>query len=280
MRCATLAALQHYAQRRAMEGDEMRIGQAGEGNRSASIHVGCAGWNVPGAMHAHFPEAGSHLVRYASVFNAVEINTSFYRPHRAATYARWRGSVPESFRFSAKVPKAITHEARLHGVDDALEKFIGEVSHLEHKLGCLLVQLPPSLSFDAQVVRRFFRRLRALTPVDVVVEPRHKSWFTPAAADAVSGLGVAYADADPAVAPLPFEDGLARTAYLRMHGSPVIYHSVYSDAFLDQLVQRINRYADAGRHVWCIFDNTASGAAVPNALSLSARLRLPEAAPA
>ena len=258
----------------------MRAEEAGAGKRSALIHIGCAGWSVPGAVHEHFPEAGTHLVRYASVFDAVEINTSFYRPHRAATYARWRDSVPESFRFSAKVPKAITHEARLQGVDDALEKFVGEVSHLERKLACLLVQLPPSLAFDAQLVRRFFRRLRALTPVDVVVEPRHRSWFTPAAADIVSGLGVSYVDADPAVAPLPFEDSLARTAYLRLHGSPVIYHSAYPDAFLDQLAQRITRHADAGRHVWCIFDNTASGAAVPNALSLTARLRRLEAAPA
>ena len=255
----------------------MRVGEAGTGGRQ-SIQIGCAGWSVPGATQEYFPAEGSHLVRYAAVLNAVEINTSFYRPHRAATYARWRDSVPESFRFSAKVPKAITHEARLHGVDDALEKFVGEVSHLERKLGCLLVQLPPSLSFDAQVTRRFFRRLRALTPVDVVVEPRHKSWFTPAAADVVSGLGVAYVEADPVVAPVPFEDNLARIAYLRLHGSPVIYYSAYSDTVLDEIAQRIMRHADAGRQVWCIFDNTASGAAVPNALSLFARLRLPEAA--
>ena len=129
------------------------------GSGAGLIHVGCAGWSVPGAVHEHFPAAGTHLVRYAAVLPAVEINTSFYRPHRAATYARWRDSVPASFRFSAKVPKAITHEARLHGVDEALEKFIGEVSHLEHKLGCLLVQLPPSLQFDPQVARRFFRKL-------------------------------------------------------------------------------------------------------------------------
>lgn len=258
----------------------MTSGVACAGAADALIHVGCAGWSVPGAVADHFPLTGSHLERYASVFNAVEINTSFYRPHRPATYARWRDSVPEPFRFSAKLPKAITHEARLHGVDDALEKFIGEVSHLERKLGCLLVQLPPGLPFDAQAARRFFLQLRALTPVDVVVEPRHKSWFTPAATDVVAGLGVAYVDADPAVAPLPFENSLARTAYLRMHGSPVIYHSAYPDETLNRLAERIARHRDAGRNVWCIFDNTASGAAVPNALSLWERLRLPAAAKA
>lgn len=156
------------------------------------IHAGCAGWSVPGAVHDRFPEAGSHLERYASVFPAVEINSSFYRPHRAATYARWRESVPESFRFSAKLPKAIPHEARLHDVEEALEKFIGEVSHLERKLGCLLVQLPPSLQFDAPVARRFFRKLRSLTSAGLVCEPRHMTWFSPAAAEvlAASETGV------------------------------------------------------------------------------------------
>lgn len=256
----------------------MTSGEVRVANNTGSIHVGCAGWSVPGAMHDHFPADGSHLERYAAVFPAVEINTSFYRPHRAATYARWRESVPASFRFSAKVPKAITHEARLRGVDDALEKFIGEVSHLEHKLGCLLVQLPPSLQFDAQVVRPFFRKLRALTAADIVCEPRHATWFSPAAGDVLSGMGIGYVDADPAVGDIPAEAGAAGITYLRMHGSPVIYHSPYAEDVIERLRERILHCAHAGRHAWCIFDNTASGAAVPNALSLLARLHASAAA--
>ena len=258
-----------------MTSSEMRVD-----NDVHLIHVGCAGWSVPGALHDRFPAAGSHLVRYASVLPAVEINTSFYRPHRAATYARWRESVPEWFRFSAKVPKAITHEARLRGTEEALEKFIGEVRHLEHKLGCLLVQLPPSLQFDAQVARRFFRHLRALSGVDIVCEPRHSTWFTRAAADVLSGIGVGYVDADPPVGLIPAEAHGAGFVYLRMHGSPVIYHSAYPEEVIGQLHERITRAVDAGCHAWCIFDNTASGAAVPNALSLLARLHLPQAAAA
>lgn len=244
----------------------------------SGIRIGCAGWSIPGAMHDRFPATGSHLERYAAVLPAVEINTSFYRPHRAATYARWKDAVPESFRFSAKLPKAITHEARLRGVEEALEKFIGEVTHLEHKLGCLLVQLPPSLQFDTAVCRRFFRHLCELTAVPVVCEPRHLSWFVPAAADVLCGLGVGYVDADPPVAPLPRQtNGIV---YLRMHGSPVIYHSNYADEVIAQLRARILAGAEAGRQAWCIFDNTASGAAVPNALTLLARLHSPHAAAA
>lgn len=253
----------------------MTSGEVRLDNEENLIHVGCAGWSIPGAMHDQFPTDGSHLVRYSSVLPAVEINTSFYRPHRPATYERWRESVPDGFRFSAKVPKAITHEARLQGVDEALEKFIAEVCRLENKLGCLLVQLPPSLQFDAQVARGFFDRLRMLTDKPIVCEPRHSTWFTPAAASLLSGMSVGYVDADPRVGNVPAEAEGAGVVYLRMHGSPVIYHSAYSEEVIRQLHERLARSAAAGRHAWCIFDNTASGAAVPNALDLLERLHLP-----
>jgi uncharacterized protein YecE (DUF72 family) len=253
------------------------------GNRHppAPVLVGCAGWNVPAAMQAHFPVAGTHLQRYAAVFPAVEINTSFYRPHRPVTYARWRDSVPAAFRFAAKIPKAITHEMRLRNAEQALEKFISEAKMLEHKLGCLLVQLPPSLQYEAPVADAFFRCLRGITDVEVVCEPRHPAWFSRTAADLLARLDVAYVDADPVPAKLPQQAGAARTLYIRLHGSPLIYHSAYSEDYLDRLADRVECSVRAGKQVWCVFDNTASGAAVPNALTFLARLqRMRESAPA
>ena len=249
-------------------------------NCSSAIYVGCAGWSLSSAVQEHFPAAGSHLVRYAAVLTAVEINTSFYRPHRPATYERWRDSVPEGFRFAAKVPKAITHEARLRDIDDALERFIEEVSGLAPKLGCLLVQLPPSLQYDPQLAGKFFRRLRGLTSVNLVCEPRHTSWFTTSAAAGLAAHGVSLVFADPPVAPLPDAASAAGVLYIRLHGSPVIYHSNYEEDRLVQLAEKIGTEARSGREVWVVFDNTASGAAVPNALSLLARLRQAELAPA
>ena len=75
------------------------------------------------------------------MFNAVEINSSFYRPHRASTYARWSQSVPDEFRFAVKVPKSVTHGLRLVGCADLLDEFLGPVRALGDKLGCLLVRL-------------------------------------------------------------------------------------------------------------------------------------------
>src|SRR3954470_11987598 len=121
---------------------------APQGPGSATIRIGTAAWSIPREHAAPFPVAGSHLERYAAVLNAVEINSSFYRPHRTATYERWAASVPEDFHFAVKIPKAITHERRLADVDDLLDRFLSEVSGLGPKLGPLLVQLPPSLSFQ------------------------------------------------------------------------------------------------------------------------------------
>jgi uncharacterized protein YecE (DUF72 family) len=230
--------------------------------------IGCAGWSLPGTVKTRFPEEGSHLQRYAAVFPAVEINSSFYRPHKPDTYARWRDSVPDAFRFSAKVPKAITHEQRLRDVDGLLERFIAEVGNLGRNLGCLLAQLPPSLRFDAETAYRFFTQLRTRIDADIVCEPRHASWFTEEAAGMLAELGIGFVRADPpAVAhPVP-ETG---PVYIRLHGSPVMYYSTYAEEVLDGLASELYTMLEQGKRPWCIFDNTAEGWAVPNALTLLA----------
>lgn len=232
--------------------------------------IGCAGWSIASAQKMHFPPSGSHLERYAAVLPAVEINSSFYRPHRPETYRRWRESVPDDFRFSVKVPRTITHQNRLLDTDVLVSEFLQEAGALAEKLGCLLVQLPPSLGFNLQTVQTFFRNLAARTDVPVVCEARHRSWFSPAAAEVLGSLGIAQVIADP---PVALVAAMEKTVYVRLHGSPEIYHSVYSDEFLHELERQLRRYRAEGKTVWCIFDNTASGAAMPNALSLLARFK-------
>src|SRR5687768_14756132 len=111
------------------------------------IFIGTAGWSIPKSSAEHFPADGSHLERYAQTLPAVEINSSFYRPHKIESYERWARAVPEGFRFAVKIPKTITHEKQLRGADELLNRFLGEAITLGTKLGPLLVQLPPSLRF-------------------------------------------------------------------------------------------------------------------------------------
>src|SRR4029453_11026225 len=108
-----------------------------------------------------------------------EINSSFYRPHAAATYAKWRDSTPPDFRFAVKMPRAITHELKLHDAREPLAAFLAQTEGLARKRGPILVQLPPSLSFDATVVTSFLDLARQVYDGPVVCEPRHATWFSP-----------------------------------------------------------------------------------------------------
>lgn len=230
--------------------------------------IGCAGWSINSSLHAHFPAEGTHLSRYAQVLPAVEINSSFYRPHRPDTYARWRDSVPEQFRFSVKIPRTITHEHRLRNTEELIADFLKAACNLGDKLGCLLVQLPPSLPFAPQIAKLFFMELTSRVNTPVVCEARHASWFSNEAALLLATLGISRVIADPSPVEQPVARREMQTAYFRLHGSPHMYHSAYSELYLRDLAAELRGHQQEGKPVWCIFDNTASGAAIPNALSL------------
>lgn len=239
----------------------------------APYYVGTAGWSLPKAAQARFPAEGSHLERYAAVLPAAEINSSFYRPHKPATYARWAESVPSGFRFSVKIPKRITHELRLKATGEAIDGFLAEATSLGDKLGCLLVQLPPSLKYDARAASTFLAVLRRRYTGPVAFEPRHPSWFEAAPERLLVKHRVARVAADPATVPAAAEPGGDRSVvYYRLHGSPRIYYSDYDDAYLDALAGRLRNEARAAGAVWCVFDNTAAFAATGNALGLLDRL--------
>jgi uncharacterized protein YecE (DUF72 family) len=233
------------------------------------LHIGCAGWSLARADKPRFADQGSHLERYASVFSAVEINSSFYRPHQRITYERWAASVPDHFRFSAKLPRTITHDLRLIGALPLLDTFLGEVGALGEKLGVLLVQLPPSLAFDARSVSAFFRAFRGRYDKGLCVEPRHASWFDSRAEASLLRYHVARVAADPALnAAAAIPGGEPSLRYTRLHGSPRMYYSGYDPAYLRGIAQRLEAERADGATRWCIFDNTAAGHAVPNALDL------------
>lgn len=233
------------------------------------IRAGTAAWALPRTVRERFPPGASNLERYAARFNAVEINSSFYRPHRPATYARWAASVPDDFRFSVKLPRAISHEARLVGCDAPVARFATEIIALGPKLGAVLVQLPPRLDFDAGIAGAFFELLSGAIPCPIVCEARHPSWFDPEAEALLIRHRVARAATDPAPVPAAaLPGGWHGLAYFRLHGSPRTYWSSYDEAAL----ARWAALADAaGAETWVIFDNTASGAATANALAFAER---------
>ena len=239
---------------------------------AADIRIGTAGWSIPRASAFRFETPGTHLERYARSFRCAEINSSFHRPHAAATYAKWRDSTPPDFRFAVKLPRTITHELKLQDARAPLVAFLVQTDGLAQKRGPLLVQLPPSLAFDATVVTPFLDLVRQAYDGPVVCEPRHATWFSSAAAALLDRYRISRVNADPSPIPAAtIPPAWPKLAYFRLHGSPRTYWSRYDERYIATLARTLCGLSTADE-VWCVFDNTASGAAIENARELSERL--------
>ena len=236
------------------------------------IRVGLAGWSNPPAKRLARGPDQTHLSYYSQHFSCVEINSSFYRPHQSATYARWRDETPAQFRFSVKMPRSVTHESHLKRCATEVARFFEDIEALRPKLAAVLVQLPPSLEFNRRTVRTFFNSVPRLRGTKVVCEPRHPSWFTGAADGALRDAGVSRVAADPARCPgAEVPGGLRRFAYFRWHGAPRLYYSKYSEARLSEFAAMVRKAKAA--ETWCVFDNTARHAAWDDALEFMVVLR-------
>ena len=236
------------------------------------VIVATAGWSIPRSVATQFPGDGTHLQRYARILPGVEINSSFYRDHSPQTYAGWAAQTPRTFRFAVKVPRAITHDARLRGVRAPLEKFLLGVRGLGARLGPLLVQLPGSEAYEPRVASRFFALLRERYDGPVVCEPRHASWFEPSAQRLLARRHIGRVAADPATVPAAAQPGgWHGIVYYRLHGSPQKYWSVYEPARLLSW-SRALASLEQRTLAWCVFDNTAGGGGAANALQMASAL--------
>jgi uncharacterized protein YecE (DUF72 family) len=234
------------------------------------VSIGTAGWSIGRRAAEAFPTVGSALERYSAVFSVAEINSSFRRPHCASTWERWRETVPDGFRFSVKVPKSVTHGAKLVGATDALTTFSNGQHTSRGSLQCCWSscrpvcrsiqrwRVPSSKTFGSAALPSWLSS-HAMQPE-----------FSGEAAILLNELGVARVGADPARVPGAEQPLAARgLAYWRLHGSPIIYRSSYADQ-INAIAANITSMA-AQQH-WCIFDNTASSGAIEDALMLKAAM--------
>jgi uncharacterized protein YecE (DUF72 family) len=230
------------------------------------LWIGTAGWAIPRAVAEGLSGPGTHLERYGRHFNCCEINSSFHRAHAMAQYAKWAAATPEGFQFAVKLPRLLTHELGLRTPRLPFARFLAETAGLGVRRGPLLVQLPPSLAFNARLVSRFFDHVRHRYEGPLVCEPRHPTWFCERAGRALESYKVSRVAADPACAPgAEAPGGWPGIQYFRLHGSPRVYWSRYPSNFIAHLAHVLTT---ASADVWCVFDNTAAGAAMENALQL------------
>ena len=172
----------------------------------------------------------------------------------------------------------ITHVQRLSQVGP-IQEFLNEVSALGDRLGPVLVQLPPRLSWsDAH--GDVIEAMREVYAGTIVLEPRHPSWSDASVLRRLQKARISLVAADPpliisALQPL----GDPALPYFRLHGSPRMYWSAYDKAALQAIAAQLNELLQQNRQPWVIFDNTASGAAAPNALLLKEMLDAPDSDP-
>ena len=146
-----------------------------------NIKIGCTGWSYRGWSGAFYPKnmkSSDWLKYYSQIFDLTEINSTFYRIPAPEIVRRWNADTPRHFRFTAKFPSVITHEKRLKSVNSEVFSFLASLSSIYEKITALVIQLPPSLSFEEAKPR--LEDLFDMLPDDFVypIEGRHDSWFS------------------------------------------------------------------------------------------------------
>ncbi len=269
----------------------------------AAARVGISGWTYPPWRGVFYPGGLAHrreLEYAASHLRTIEINGSFYSLQRPSSWRAWFEETPDDFVFAVKGGRFITHLKKLAGVETALANFFGSgVLALEHKLGPMLWQLPPTLGFDPARLASFFARLprssgeaawlarrhderikdRALVdacwdgPIRHALEVRHASFLTPAFTQLLREHAIAVVVADTAGKWPLIREVTADFAYVRLHGDVELYTSGYSAPALDSWAATIRAWTQAGHDVFCYFDNDVKVRAPFDALALAERLR-------
>ena len=238
------------------------------------IHVGTSGWSYDhwdGVLYPSGTPSRDRLARYTEHFGTVELNASFYRWPREASFASWRGRLPDGFQLSVKAPRGLTHAKKLY----APEVWVERIASCWHELGparaVLLVQLAPSQARDDARLDYFLSRLPRW--VRVAVELRHPSWDHEDVYRLLERQGAAYCVMSGAHL-LCILRSTAPFVYVRLHGPDRehLYGGSYPEEDLRWWAQRLQEWERDGKDVYVYFNNDGGGNAVRNAWTLRAML--------
>ncbi|MFN3921531.1 MAG: DUF72 domain-containing protein [Caldimicrobium sp.] len=235
-------------------------------------HIGTSGWSYPSFKNIFYPPDLKYkdwLKYYSKYFNTVEINVTFYRTPKPSTFRKWYEETPSYFVFSIKAPKIITHIKKLREVKDSLDLFLKNISPLQEKAKVVLFQLPPSLTYNREIIEEFLH----LLPKNYknVFEIRHKSFHNEEFVKLLIDNNVCLCFSDCGKRyPSWLEVKTTYFLYIRLHGSKQLYVSNYEEEELENLLNLIKKLSPS--EVYIYFDNTALGYAVKNALFLKEKV--------
>jgi len=232
----------------------------------SDTYSGLSGLQLPIPKYLYPPpfENASRLTYYSSLFNSIEINSSFYKIRQAATVTKWDASVSERFRFTFKLWKGITHNKDLHFNNEDVAAFLASINAIKEKKGCLLVQFPPSLGIEntAQLDKLLncINQINTAHPWKIAVEFRNKSWYHENVYDLLSFYKAAIVIQDIPNSATPFLNHKSDFMYIRFHGPKGNYRDSYSDDFLHEYATYFNEWIEQGKTIYVYFNNTMGDA--------------------
>ncbi|MFL6767145.1 MAG: DUF72 domain-containing protein [Sphingomicrobium sp.] len=238
----------------------------------ASIRVGCSGWvykHWRGLFYpAELPQKRWYQY-YASHFDTVEINNSFYRLPAASTFDRWRNQAPDGFCYAVKANRFITQAKKLKDCEEPLDRFLGPTRQLGEHLGPILFQLPPRFRLNLERLENFLQ----LLPGDLihVFEFRDKSWLIEETLALLDRFGAGFVSHDlTGFETLDWACGKA--AYVRFHGTAGKYRGRYSARQIAKWAEWFQDQQCSGRSCWAYFNNDIGGDAIADALALKQKI--------
>jgi uncharacterized protein YecE (DUF72 family) len=230
---------------------------------------GTSGLVLPVPNKAAFPEAyqnGTRLTYYSSLFNSIEINSSFYKIPRQKTLEHWTTETPDEFRFTLKLWRGITHETGLSFHQKDITAFMQAASGIGRKKGCLLVQLPPSAKSDnTRQLQTLLRELRTHDPDrtwPIAVEFRHPGWYTDKTSELLRQHGAGIVLQDMPASANWADASTGNFVYLRYHGPAGDYKGGYTTGRLAHDAANIQRWLAMKKTVYVYFNNTIGDALI------------------
>ncbi len=231
--------------------------------------IGCSGFYYKEWKEIFYPAKlpqKQWFEYYCQHFNTIEINSSFYKQPSPKSFAAWYQTSPPDFLFTIKAPRTITHYGKFNHTKELSADFYDVASEgLKEKLGCVLFQMPPSLSYTEERLNLILENLDKR--FNNVIEARHLSWWDPTVIQElkkhrISFSGISYPSALP-------EDIIQDNdpVYYRFHGKPVLYKSQYPEEQLRDFVSQVNQHK---KRIYVYFNNTWGNAALINARQLIA----------
>lgn len=242
-------------------------------HKALNFYAGLSGIQLPVPKYKYPLEyqAGSRLTYYATHFNSIEINSSFYKIPGKNTVARWSSSVPQNFRFTFKLFREITHAKNLDFDPGQVHKFIETIGHVGEKKGCVLVQFPPSLKTES--IDRFNDLLHSMRIADpknlwsIAVEFRNNAWYNEDVYDILRSYNASLVLHDKPASSVSLTQATSDTVYVRFHGPTGNYKGSYTDDFLSEYAALIHEWLEENKTVYVYFNNT-NGDAFNNLVTL------------